>query len=107
MPNSGLEDWPFYENSRNIEPYKGQDKEEVEEEKEPLNLFLEKLEVGDVLLQGAAVVVVVRIDLEQQAFKFISSTDTKDYEKGSNYWSCSPQWVKLDVKKIGHAILKG
>jgi hypothetical protein len=96
VPNSGIEDWPFAENHRNIEPYKGQDKEEVEEDK--FKKFLQQIQQGDILIKGQLVVCVLVV--YSKYFTFKALTDTCKFEKGENYASEKGNWSKYDANKL-------
>jgi len=84
VPNSGIEDWPFDENSSGVEPYKWQDKEEVEDV-----IFENTIEVGEIWQSNEhenRVVLITQIDNIDESTQELKVMNLKTWaraEKGS------------------------
>ena len=97
VPNSGIEDWPFAENSSGVEPYKGQDKEEVEP------CYFSSIEKGDFLIESKglelAVVVCAKFTDSFRAICVRSAkVDAHTYEKGKTYDFSKCRYLFENVK---------
>lgn len=79
-----------------IEPYNGQDKEEVE--KQRFKKFLEQIEKGDILIKGELVICVLTVFSNE--FRFQALTDTCEFKKGETYASGEGNWAKYDANKL-------
>lgn len=101
VPNSGIENWPFLPHVKVCEPYKGQDKEEVnaiDKEKAKFQKFLEQIEVGDILIKGQLVASVSGKFSDE--FEFLALTDTPCFFKGSTGFSKNYNWAKYDASNL-------
>jgi len=79
IQGSGIEDWPFYENKRNTEPYNGQDKEEVEDV-----VFENTIEVGEIWQSNEhenRVIVITQIDNLDESTQELKVMNLKKWER--------------------------